>query len=92
MASSPIPILALTSNRHYAFGRVHPGAHLARARRSLRLGKPFVVGRNTWYLVTIHGGRGVLKVRRGRVQEVGIADRRLTAGRGAASRFLRSFF
>jgi hypothetical protein len=33
----------------------------------------------------------VLKVQRGRVKEVGIANAHLTAGRAAAVRFLRSF-
>jgi hypothetical protein len=84
-------VLALTANRHYALHGVRPGSSLARARRALRLGRPFHVGRNTWYLVSRGAASGVLKVRGGRVREVGLADRRLTAGRVVAGRFLRSF-
>ena len=36
-------------------------------------------------------GRLVVKLKRGRVGEVGIADRRLTSGRRKAARFLRRF-
>jgi hypothetical protein len=50
-----------------------------------------VVGANTWYLTTAGSVRGVLKVRRGVVQEVGIADARQVRTRRATGRFLRSF-
>jgi hypothetical protein len=46
------------------------------------------VGSNLWCLVA---GGGVLKVRRGRVEEVGLADPALTVTRNAATRFLTSF-
>jgi hypothetical protein len=62
------------------------------ARRVARLGRGYHVGRNVWYLLAAYGrARGVLHVRSGRVQETGVADRGLTAGRAAAARFLRSF-
>jgi hypothetical protein len=84
--------LLLAANRHYALGRERPGDTLRRARRAARLGRGYRVGRNVWYLLAAHGhARGVLRVSGGRVQEVGVADRSLTAGRRAAARFLRSF-
>jgi hypothetical protein len=64
---------------------------LGKARRHAPLGRGFRIGVNTWYLV---GGRladGILKVRRGTVEEIGLADRPLTRGRAQQLRFLTAF-
>jgi beta-glucosidase len=84
-------VLVLTSNAHYALGAVRPGQSLARARHSLRLGPAFRIGLNTWYLPPHGISRGVLRTRKGRIQEIGIADKRLTKNHQASLRFLRSF-
>ena len=63
----------------------------AKVARRLRVGKGFHVGLNWWYLAPNGSSRGVLKVRHGLIEEVGIADRQLTEGRRAARRFLSSF-
>ena len=84
-------VLVLTANRHYALRGVRPDTRLARVARRLRAGRPYHVGRNTWYLVPDGRGRGVLKVRRGTIQEIGIATASLVRTRAAARRFLRSF-
>jgi hypothetical protein len=84
-------ILILTANRHYSLRGVKPGATLRRARRALKLQPPLRIGKNTWYLTSSGRGRGILKVQRGRVREVGVADRRFTGGRAAANAFLHSF-
>jgi pimeloyl-ACP methyl ester carboxylesterase len=85
-------ILVVTASHHYALSGVRPGTRLtATVRRRLHAGHPFHVGRNYWYLARDPGGRGVLKVRRGLIQEIGIADARLTRTRSAARRFFRSF-
>ncbi|MFZ0044058.1 MAG: hypothetical protein WAK93_22305, partial [Solirubrobacteraceae bacterium] len=83
-------ILVLTADRHFALRGVRPGTRLAAARHRLRLDRGFTVGRNRWYLAPAGAARGVLKVRHGRVDEIGIADRNLTTTR-LARRFLRSF-
>lgn len=62
----------LTANRHYALRGIRPGTALRQARRKLHLGRGFRFGPNQWYLVALPGGRGLLKVRRGVVEEVGI--------------------
>jgi hypothetical protein len=49
------------------------------------------VGRNVWYLARGRAVTRLYKTRREGVLEVGIADRRLTRGVGAAKRFLRSW-
>jgi glucosylceramidase len=84
-------VLILTANRHYALRGVRTGMPLASAKRRLRLERPFRTGLNTWYLAPGTAVTGVLKVLRGRVAEVGIADPRLTRPRRLAIHFLRSF-
>jgi hypothetical protein len=84
-------VLALTANRHYALRGVRPGARLTAVARRLNSGRGSRVGRNTWYLVALGRGRGVLKVQNGVVEEIGIADPRLVRTRAAARRFFTSF-
>jgi hypothetical protein len=83
--------LALSANRHYALHGVRPGTRLAKVARRLHAGKPFHVGRNFWYLTPGKLTRGVLKVRRGVIQEIGIAQERVTGKPTQARRFFRSF-
>lgn len=84
-------VLALTANPHYALRGVRPGARLTAIARRVKIGKGFHVGLNWWYLWSNGSSRGVLKVRRGMIEEVGIADKQLTNSREAALRFLTSF-
>ena len=50
----------------------------------------FVVGRNTWYLTPNGPSHGVLKVRHGVIEEVGIANKILTRNNRVRRLFLRS--
>ena len=84
-------ILALTSSRRYGMRGIRPGYRTRTVRRRLRGERRFRVGVNTWLLARGRKATLVFKVRRGRVREIGIADRRLTATRRRASRLLRSF-
>jgi hypothetical protein len=85
-------VLLLTSSRHFALRGVRPHTRLTRAlERRLRVGRPYHVGRNFWYLIAAGPARGVLKVQHGEIGEVGIATRSLTSPRKRAARFLRSF-
>jgi hypothetical protein len=63
----------------------------SRVPRRVRRARRLRLGRNTWYLARGRTSRLAFKVRGGRVREVGIADRRLTASRRGTKRFLRSF-
>jgi hypothetical protein len=72
-------VLILTANRHFALDGIRPGTPLPAVIRRLHLGAPIRIGRNRWYLVRRSVGTGVLKVRGHTIEEVGIADRRLTA-------------
>ena len=73
-------VLILSANRHYALHGVRPGTRLAKVRRRLHVGRAFHVGLNYWYVVANGPSHGVLKVRHGVIQEVGIAELRLTRG------------
>jgi hypothetical protein len=85
-------ILALTANPYYALDGLRPGARMtSKVIRRLHTGKAFHIGANYWFVAPGRRSVGVFKVRGGVIQEVGIADRRLTGGRQAQLRFLRSF-
>jgi pimeloyl-ACP methyl ester carboxylesterase len=84
-------VLALTTDPSYALKGAGPGQRLEATARRLHLGKPLRIGRNNWYFVPGKISDGVLKVRAGIVQEVGIANKQLTHGRTAQRRLLQSF-
>jgi hypothetical protein len=84
-------VLALTSDTYYAYRGVKPGSRLSAARRKLHLGRGYVVGLNTWYLIDGRKANGVFKVRHGVVEEVGIATKALSTGMASARAFFRSF-
>ncbi len=85
-------ILVLTSASYYSLRGIRPGARLSDAARVLKIGKPYHIGLNYWYLAANGATRAVLKVRHGVVEEIGIANAKLTASRRAAFRFMKSFF
>lgn len=84
-------VWASTSDILYAVNGVRPGTAVNAARKQLKLGKPFHVGLNFWYLAASGRATAVLKVHRGTIEEIGIADKRLTQTRAADRVFLRSF-
>jgi len=84
-------VLLLTANRFYALRGIRPATPLKVAARRIRLTGPFRIGLNDWYLLPNGPSRGVLKVRHGTIEEIGIATRRLTANRHLTSDFFRSF-
>jgi hypothetical protein len=81
-----------TANPFYAIHGVRPGASVKAASVGLKLSKVFVIGRNDWYLAPDGPATAVLKARGGIVEEIGIADKRLTQGRTAQRNLLTSFF
>ncbi len=86
-------VLALTASRFYALRGVRPQTRLKKVAHRLHVGHAFHVGRNFWYLAP--NGRysaGILKVRHGVIEEVGIASRGLTRNRALARKFLRTFY
>ena len=84
-------VWASTSDALYKLRGVGPGATLAAARKHHKLTGPFHVGLNVWYLTPNGSSTGVLKVRHGIVEEIGIAVKSLTKGHKAQVVFLKSF-
>lgn len=84
-------VLALTANPFYAFEGARPGMTERSVARRLHLGRPFHVGSNYWYISPAKPANGVLKVRHGIIQEVGLANAQLTANRAAQKRLFDGF-
>jgi hypothetical protein len=84
-------VLLLTANRRYALRGVRPGARVARVSRKVKLSRAYKIGLNTWYLAPNGSSRGIVKVRHGIIQEVGIADKRLMTNQPSTLRFLELF-
>jgi uncharacterized protein len=84
-------ILALTANRSYSLRGVHVGTALKPVAKKLAVSPAYKIGLNTWYLTPNGSSRGVLKVRHGQIQEIGIAVKQLTSSPAAIKRFLRGF-
>ncbi len=85
-------VLLSTANPFYALDKVKPGSKLTKqVSRRLHLGKAFRIGKNDWYIVSGKRADGILKVQRSVIEEVGVADKRLLAGRAAQRRLLTSF-
>jgi hypothetical protein len=80
-----------TASAYYAIDGVRPGATIATAAKKLKLGAPFRIGSNDWYLAPAGSVTAILKVRHNLVQEIGIANKQLTHGRAAQRTFLTSF-
>ncbi len=85
-------VIALTANPFYSEAGVRPGQPILKLLRVLT-GTPqvYTIGLNQWYVIPRPRAAWVLKVRHGVVQEVGLADKRLTRGSRAALRFMTSF-
>jgi hypothetical protein len=86
-------ILLLTADRRYALRGVRPGARLTKqVARRLRVGRAFKVGLNTWYVTPDGPGHGLLKVRHGQIQEVGVVGRGVSHSRRASRILLHALF
>ena len=84
-------IWASTAYAFYSLDGVRPGATVAAAGKLLKLTGPFHVGLNFWYLAPNGPSTGVLKVRDGIVEEIGIGDKALTKDHKADLAFLKGF-
>jgi hypothetical protein len=84
-------VWASTSNPFYALHGVRVGESITTASALLHTEAPFHIGLNFWYLAREGGLTAVLKVRGNAVQEVGIADNKLTKSRAAQRHLMLSF-
>jgi hypothetical protein len=84
-------VIALTANPYYKMHGFEPGGRVAPVARKLRLKRALHIGLNYWYVVPGKRANGVLKVRDGIIDEVGIVDKWLTRERTAQDRLLTGF-
>jgi hypothetical protein len=84
-------IWASTSSAYYTVKRIRVGATVAAAAKLVKLAGPFKVGANTWYFARNGASNAIFKVRRGVIEEIGIATKALTIGKKAELKFLKSF-
>jgi sugar lactone lactonase YvrE len=71
-------VVAVTANHRYSIDGIHPGTKFASVSSRLHLGPGVQGGKNTWYVIPGRTANGVLKVRDGVVEGVGIAVKKLT--------------
>jgi hypothetical protein len=83
-------IIALTSNRRYAWHGIRAGTTLSAARQTLALGPGITVGLNTWYVTSNQTSAWVLKVQHGIVREIGVTDAILATTRAAQQLLVRN--
>jgi hypothetical protein len=85
-------VWASTANPYYAIDGIRPGATLAAARTRFPNGALLHIGLNYWYLASHGSPTAVLKVRDQIVEEIGIADSRLTGTHRTEMTLMRSFY
>ncbi len=80
-------LLALTTSRRFRLRGMRGGTseRLARRRTS---GQPIRIGSNRWYVKRAKTARLVFKVKRGKVREIGIVNKKFTSTRAKARRTL----
>ena len=78
-------VVALTRSRRASLRGIRPGMRLRTKR------KPIRIGRDRWYVIAAGSQRGVLRMRSGKVFEIGIAHRSLTADRRRARMLFSTF-
>jgi hypothetical protein len=83
-------VWASTSNRFYSVRGVQPGTLLKTAARRLRLPRAVNAGPDRWYFTPTRASTIVLKVRRGRVAEIGIAMKSLSRSPSTRRGFVTS--
>jgi hypothetical protein len=81
-----------TDNARYAINGIRAGATLQAAEMAIPRGFYFRVGKNFWYLAPAGAATAVLKVRHDIVEEIGIADKRLTRSHHDDRTLMTSFF
>ena len=84
-------VIALSSNRAQRLSGIKVGSSTRTVRRRLRGERAYRVGSYRWYAARASRARVVVQTRRGRVVQVGLANRTRTSTRKKAAAFLRAF-
>ncbi len=84
-------ILLVSTSKAFRLSRSKVGTRTRTLRRRLKGERRFKVGRNLWYVAKGRKVRLLFRTRKGKVLEMGIADKRLTTNRVATVRLLRAW-
>ncbi len=84
-------ILLLTTSKAFRLSRSKVGTGTKTLGRRLKGERRVRVGRNIWYVAKGKKARILFRTQKGKVRELGIADRRLTTTRAATVRLLRAW-
>ena len=83
-------VLALTTSRRFRARRIRVGTRQRVVRRRIAR-RPIRIGSNRWYVKRARRATIVVKVKRGRVRELGLVNKRLSSNRRKARRTLSSW-
>ncbi len=84
-------VLLLSTSKAFKLSRSKVGTKTRKLRKRLKGERRYKVGRNVWYVAGSKKARLLFRTRKGKVREMGIADRRLTATRSGTVRLLRAW-
>lgn len=84
-------VLILTSGTRYSVAAIKPGASTKVLRSKLKGERRYRIGKNTWYVAAGRKARLIYRTRGGKVQAVGIADKRLTTSSAGSKRVLKAW-
>jgi Zinc carboxypeptidase len=84
-------VLALTTSRRFRVRKVRVGMRARVMRRRIGRGRPIRIGSNRWYVRRARRARVVFKVKRGKVRELGLVNKRLASNRRKARRTLTAW-
>ena len=83
--------IALSSNRSQRLSRLKVGSTTRTVRKRLRGERSYRAGSFRWYVATASKARIVIQTRRGKVVQMGLADKRRTSTRKKTAALLRAF-
>lgn len=84
-------VIALTSSRAQRLSGIKVGSTTKTVRKRLRGERAYRAGSFTWYAAKASRARIVVQTRRGKVVQMGLADRKRTSTRKKTAAFLRAF-
>lgn len=84
-------VLAISSNKRFRSRGVRVGDSVRMLRNRLQRERRVRVGRSVWFTVRGRKSRQIFRTQGGKVRELGIGDKRLTATKRGTQRFLRAW-
>lgn len=84
-------IILLSTNKKFKIGKVRVGTKVKTLRKRLKGERSVKIGKNRWYYAKGSKSRLLFRTRKGKVIELGLGNKMLTANRPALVRFLRAW-